>query len=81
MKRTTITLTDELAAALQREAQRRDVAISEIVRDALATYLGASQPEQQRHVPFAALGHSGYRHTARDIKRILAEEWGGARDR
>jgi predicted transcriptional regulator len=80
MKRTTISLPDEIASALQREARRRDVSISEVTRQALLAYLGlaASTP---RALPFAALGRSGHRHTARDLEEVLAAEWDGARGR
>ena len=77
MKRTTISLTDELAVLLEREARRRGVSVSEVARQALATHFGPSG-DQPRKLPFAALGKSGYRHTARDFEEILAEEWGRA---
>jgi hypothetical protein len=35
MKRSTITLTDELAGALEREARRRRLSVSQITREAL----------------------------------------------
>src|SRR5579884_1835150 len=39
MKRTTVTIPDELAAALEREARRRRVPVSQITREALAAHL------------------------------------------
>jgi len=79
MKRTTISLPDDVAAALQREASRRRSSVSEIVRLALATHL--KQPHE-RVLPFESLGDSGFRHnTARDMEEILAREWGDAIDR
>jgi Arc/MetJ-type ribon-helix-helix transcriptional regulator len=80
MRRTTVTLTDELAAALVREATRRHVSASEIAREALAEHLGIGG-EGVRPIPFAALGASGERHTARDAESILEREWGDARRR
>jgi hypothetical protein len=80
MKRTSITLPDDVALALQREARRLDTSVSEIARQALVARLGI-RGEQPRHLPFAALGDSGHRHTARNIEEILAEEWGNARGR
>jgi metal-responsive CopG/Arc/MetJ family transcriptional regulator len=79
MKRTTISLSDELAACLEREARRTGTSASDIARQALTAYLGldATQP---RHLPFAALGSSGIEHTARDIEAILAAEWDHASD-
>jgi Arc/MetJ-type ribon-helix-helix transcriptional regulator len=79
MKRTTITLPEELAGALEREARRRRVSVSQVTREALAAQLGlAGEP---RSLPFAALGASGHRTTARDLEDILAAEWTRARRR
>lgn len=80
MKRTTITLPDELALAAEREARRRRSSVSQIAREALSAYLrvGDAAP---RTLPFAALGSSGHRSTARDFEDILAAEWLPARDR
>lgn len=80
MKRTTVSLPDELAAATQMEARRRGVSVSEVTRDALAEHLGLTG-ETARHIPFAAIGASGKRNTSRDAEKILAREWGRARDR
>ncbi|HET6549214.1 MAG TPA: CopG family transcriptional regulator [Solirubrobacter sp.] len=74
MKRTTVSLPDDLAQALARETRRRNASASEITRDALATYLGFA-PGDPRNVPFAALGRSGHRTTARDMEELLADEW------
>ena len=80
MKRTTISLPDELAVAVEREAGRRRTSVSQVTREALITHLGlgASTPRQ---LPFAALGASGTRTTARDIEQILADEWAHDRRR
>jgi Arc/MetJ-type ribon-helix-helix transcriptional regulator len=81
MKRTTVSLPDDLAAALAREARRRNRSASEITRDALAKHLGLTADEP-RSVPFAAVGRSGHRTTGRDMEELLAAEWhGDARDR
>ena len=74
MKRTTISLPDDLARALAREARRRNRSASEITRDALAKHLGLTADEP-REIAFAALGHSGHRNTARDMEELLAREW------
>jgi metal-responsive CopG/Arc/MetJ family transcriptional regulator len=74
MKRTTVSLPDDLAAALEREARRRNSSASEITREALATHLGLRE-DQPRDVPFAAVGRSGHRTTARDMEELLAREW------
>jgi Arc/MetJ-type ribon-helix-helix transcriptional regulator len=74
MKRTTVSLPDDLAAALQREARRRRLSASEITRAALAKHLGLAAGEP-RDVPFAAVGRSGHRTTGRDMEELLAREW------
>jgi metal-responsive CopG/Arc/MetJ family transcriptional regulator len=80
MTRTTLSLPDDLAQALTREARRRSVSASAVARDALAKYLGLSAGEP-RELPFAALGHSGHRTTARDMEELLAQEWDDDADR
>jgi len=80
MTRTTVTLPDDLAVLLAREARRHDTSVSEIVRRAVASFVGLSSG-QRRELPFAALGRSGRRHTARDTEKILTAEWGHARRR
>jgi predicted transcriptional regulator len=73
MKRTTISLSDELASAMAREARRRRVSVSQIAREALETRYGHAS--DKRVIPFAAIGHSGHGTTARDAEEILAREW------
>ena len=73
MRRTTITISDDLAQAVEREARRRAVSVSEVVREALAVQLGLAGAS--RPLPFANLGRSGTRHTARRIPDLLAKEW------
>jgi len=74
MKRTTISLPDNLAAALNREARRRRVPVSQIAREAIEARLGRSA-RGGRRLPFVGLGRSGYRTTARDVDKILEAEW------
>jgi Arc/MetJ-type ribon-helix-helix transcriptional regulator len=81
MKRTTISLPDELASALAREARRANVSVSEITRAALTKHLGLAA-DAPRELPFAAVGRSGHRRTARDMEKLIAREWHEpARDR
>jgi predicted transcriptional regulator len=75
MRRTTISLPDELADALEREARRRSVPASAIARDALTNYLGIGRAGERRELPFAALGRSGHTTTARDMEGLLDREW------
>ncbi len=76
MKRTTITLPDELANALDREARRRSVPASAVAREALSQHLGVGSAGEQRKLPFAALGRSGYSNTAGELEDLLELEWG-----
>ena len=80
MMRTSLTLPDELARALTREAQRQSTSASAIAREAIAKHLGFGG-EDRRELPFAGIGRSGRRHTARDAEEILAREWDRARRR
>jgi predicted transcriptional regulator len=80
MRRTTISLPDELAAALEREARRRRVAVSQVAREAIEARLGRTGSDR-RALSFAALGRSGHRTTARDFEAVLDAEWGSDRGR
>jgi hypothetical protein len=80
MKRATISLPDDLAGVVMREAQRRHVSVSELARDALREHLDVDR-QTPKDLPFVGIGRSGQRHTARDAEDILAREWGNARDR
>jgi predicted transcriptional regulator len=75
MRRTTISLPDELADALEREARRRALPASAIARDALSHYLGLGHSGERRELPFAALGRSGHRTTGRNMEELLDQEW------
>jgi Arc/MetJ-type ribon-helix-helix transcriptional regulator len=77
MKRTTVSLPDDLAQALNREARRRRASASEVTRTALAQHLGLAQ-DNPRELAFADLGHSGHQTTARDMEQLLQQEWDGA---
>ena len=80
MQRTTISLPDNVAAALNREARRRRVPVSQVAREAIEARLNL-QTGARRKLPFAALGHSGERNTDRDAEDILRREWTPDRDR
>ncbi len=75
MKRTTVSLPDDLAEALERAARRRDVSASAIARDALSLYLGLGTAADRRELPFASVGRSGHHTTARGMEELLAAEW------
>lgn len=74
MTRITISLPEDLAAILGREAHRLSEPVSAVVRRALRAYLeGAEAPPAK--LLFVGLGRSGRRHTARDAEKILSREW------
>ena len=75
MKRITISVPEDLAAALAREARRRQESVSATARRALRAHLSAATTG----LAIVALGRSGHANTARDSESILAEEW--SRDR
>ena len=74
MRRTTVSLPDDLADAVDRAARRRHVSVSELTRRALVAHLGLAQGER-RPVPFANVGSSGHSTAARDLEELLEEEW------
>jgi Arc/MetJ-type ribon-helix-helix transcriptional regulator len=75
MKRTTISLPDDLAGIVEREARRRHTSVSDVVRAALTTHFRLDRP---RKLPFANLGRSGDGQTARSTEDILVAEWADA---
>jgi hypothetical protein len=74
MQRTTISMPDDLALALSREAHRRHCSTSQIAREALQIHLGLT-PGTARSLPFAAVGHGGQGSTGRDLEQLLEREW------
>jgi predicted transcriptional regulator len=74
MQRTTVSLPDDVAQALAREARRRNVSASAITREALAGHLGLGA-DKPRELAFAAVGRSGRRTTARDMEQLIEREW------
>jgi hypothetical protein len=79
VKRTTISLPDDLALAVEREARRRRVSVSEVARQALSEHLGSDGTK--RKLPFAALGRSGQPDLADRMGEILEREWADHIDR
>ena len=78
MHRITVSLPDDLAQMVAHEADRTGSSVSALVRKALEKILGVAE-DTPRELPFASLGRSGQRDTARNAEAILAQEW--ARDR
>ena len=58
MRRTTISLPDDLAAALEREAHRRRVPVSQVAREAIEARLGWDAGAA-REIPFIGMFESG----------------------
>ena len=74
MRRTTISLPDDVTAGLQREAARRRVPVSQVAREAIEAHLGRPAGAR-RELRFAGIGRSGHRDTAVSIEEILQREW------
>jgi hypothetical protein len=77
MMRLTVSLPDEVVVRLKREARRRRIPVSQLVRAALEPV----QPDRARRLGFAAIGRSGHRDTSRHVDDILRAEWDRDRDR
>jgi hypothetical protein len=78
MKRITISLPDELGSAVEREARRRRIPVSQVIRERLEAKW---ETGPKRRIPFAAIGRSGTHDTARRVDEILANEWAAKGDR
>jgi predicted transcriptional regulator len=72
MKRITISVPDEVAAAIDREARRRRLPVSQVIRERLADI--SDGEHGRRSIPFAAIGRSGHTDTARNVD-VLLNEW------
>lgn len=79
MRRMTISLPDDVARALEREARRQGTSSSAVAREAIVERLHLHAGERQ--LPFAALGRSGTHDTVRRADEILAAEWDADHDR
>ena len=74
MKRTTITLPDELAEILTREARRRDTSVSAIVRTLVEEGLELTG-ESPRPIPWEALFDDPEMVPARRVDEELERHW------
>ena len=74
MRRTTISLPDHLAAALEREAVRQRVSVSQLAREAIEARLGIGEGGP-RPLPFASLGASGLPGIAGLEEEHLRDNW------
>jgi Arc/MetJ-type ribon-helix-helix transcriptional regulator len=74
MKRTTVSLPDDLARAVEREARRRDTSTSDVVRVALVAHLGLGT--KRKSLPFINLGSSaGGEAIGRRMEELIEQEW------
>jgi hypothetical protein len=74
MKRMTITLTEELADLVAREADRRRMTVSELVRTLIKESLLGS-PERPRDIPWAGLVDEPAMVHAEDMDQALSKAW------
>lgn len=79
MKRATITLPDELADLVDREAHRRETSFSEVVRQFIVQGLSGTD-EKPREIPWAGLFHDP-EVSAEHLDEELAASWADAIDR
>ena len=80
MKRATITLPDELAELVDREAQRRQTSFSDVVRQFIVLGLSGSE-EKPREIPWAGLFHDPDMVPAERMDEELAKTWADDLDR
>ncbi|MBE7518604.1 MAG: ribbon-helix-helix protein, CopG family [Thermoflexaceae bacterium] len=80
MKRTTISWPEEIAEAVEREARRRRVSVSSIVREIVDERLGVTV-RRPREIPFAGVGASGEPPHAAALDDFLAKHWADDLDR
>lgn len=74
MKRTTITLSEDLAELLDHEARRRRSSVSAVVRQLLTEGL-VGTAERPREIPWAGIVEDPGGPPARDLDDVLAREW------
>ena len=72
MNRTTLSLSDEVAYALKREARRRHSSVSAVARDVLSDHFGLVSKEK-REIPFAGIARSTDGRTAAESEQLLEE--------
>lgn len=73
MKRTTITLPDDLSDLVGAEARRRGSSVSEVILDFIVQ--GLSEPSEPRDIPWAALFHDPEMVPAERMDEALASNW------
>jgi len=71
MKHTLVELPDVLSAELEQEAQRRNITVSELTREAVEAFL---RPDKRRKLFAAGAGRSGNADNSERIEEILRKE-------
>ena len=80
MQRITVSLPEDTVAAIRREARRKRVPISQIVREALENQVGSAQKPKHRF-SFIGIGDSGGDGTISErIDELMEAEWTLDRD-
>jgi hypothetical protein len=74
MKRTTITIPDDISAILSREARRRDTSVSALVRAFIEEGLDPAQ-HRPRAIPWARLFDDAEMVPARRLDDELEQHW------
>ena len=80
MKRTTIFLPEELEGDLRAIARRRQVAVAEVVREALGDYAARAKKRPATRPGFIAAGASGRSDVAERHEELLWESLGPHHD-
>ena len=80
MKRTTITLPDDLSDLVDSEARRRQTSVSDVIRTFIIEGL-AGTSEKPREIPFAGLFHDPGMVTGDSIDEALNQHWADDIDR
>jgi len=73
MQRTSVSLPDDLALIVRREARRRSISVSELTREALERHV--APPQTKHRLPFAGIARSEGTVSAADHEEWLGEHW------
>lgn len=80
MKRTTISLPEDLAALLEREAERRGTSVSAVIRESVREAL-LGRSDRPREIPWAGILDDPEMPHGADVDEALKESWADAIDR
>jgi hypothetical protein len=80
MRRTTITLPDDLAELVDSEARRQHTSVSDVIRQYIVKSLTGS-PEKPREIPFAGLFDDPNMVPGERLDEALSSQWADDIDR